>query len=124
MSPLSRSIPVFAAMLVLLPASAGAAVRTCTARLTSTTITDGKLQEAKKKAIADWMVKAQGAGIQAPTWRLAAERRLICQPVPGSDASPKFECIAVGHACTITQNPAQSEPIPAAPAAKGRDVGI
>lgn len=102
--------------------SAQAAVRTCTARLTSIAAQDETERGAKKKAITDWMVKATAAGITSPTWRLAAERRLICQAVPGTgpDAKPRFECIAVGHACTITQNPAQPPP----PAAKGAGGGI
>jgi hypothetical protein len=95
-----------------------AAVRSCTARLTSIAAKDATELGAKKKAVADWMLKATGAGIKSPTWRLAAERRLICQSVPGGGATavPVFECIAVGHACSITQNPAKSLPRPAAKA--------
>ncbi len=79
-----------------------AAVRTCTARLTSIAAKDASEQGAKKKAIDDWMLKAKGAGVANPAWRLAAERRLICQAVPAG-ASRTFECIAVGHACSVTQ---------------------
>ncbi len=95
-----------------------AAVRTCTARLTSIAAKDVTELGAKKLAIADWLLKAKGAGIQSPAWRLAAERRLICQSIPnaGANAAPAFECIAVGHACSITQNPAKSLPRPAAKA--------
>ena len=84
-----------------------AAVRTCSARLTSIAATDSTELLAKKKAIDDWMLKAKGAGITNPAWRLAAERRLICQSVAdGTPAATKiFECIAVGHACSISQNP-------------------
>ena len=88
-------------------APASAAMRNCTARLTSLAAKDATEQGAKKKAIDDWMLKAKGAGIENPTWRLAAERRLICQSVPDrtSAATKVFECIAVGHACSISQNP-------------------
>lgn len=88
-------------------ASAQAAVRNCTARLTSLAAKDATELGAKKKAIDDWMLKAKGAGITNPAWRLAAERRLICQSVAdGTPAATKiFECIAVGHACSISQNP-------------------
>ena len=101
---------------------ASAAVRTCTARLTSIAARDATEQGAKKQAIADWLLKAHAAGIENPAWRLAAERRLICQSVPGTGqaAQTVFECIAVGHACSVLQNPNQSLPQPAAPAAKAR----
>lgn len=113
---LAFSIALSLAALTGLPAHA--AVRTCTARLTSIAAKDATELGAKKKAITDWMLKATAAGIQGPTWRLAAERRLICQSAPGSGANAAlvFECIAVGHACSITQNPAKSLPRPAAKA--------
>ncbi len=105
---------------------AHAAVRTCTARLTSIAATDATELGAKKKAISDWMLKATAAGIKSPAWRLAAERRLICQQhivaaTPSDTAEPAkvYECIAAGHACTITQNPAKSLP---QPTAKARDL--
>ena len=88
-------------------APAQAAVRNCTARLTGAAVKDATELGAKKKAIDDWMLKAKGAGITNPAWRLAAERRLICQSIAdGTPAATKiFECIAVGHACSISQNP-------------------
>lgn len=95
-----------------------AAVRTCTARLTGIPGRDATELGAKKKAIDDWLLKARGAGIAEPAWRLAAEKRLICQSVPDGNPGNKtvFECIAVGHACTILQNP---NPGPSHPPLRG-----
>ena len=95
-----------------------AAVRTCTARLTGVPSRDATELGAKKKAIDDWLLKARGAGIADPSWRLAAEKRLICQSVPDGTPGNKtvFECIAVGHSCTILQNP---DTKPAPPPARG-----
>lgn len=103
---------------------AQAAVRNCTARLTSIAAKDVTELGAKKKAIDDWMLKAKGAGIEKPAWRLAAERRLICQSVPdGTPAAAKiFECIAVGHACSISQNGFKDRPVPVDPRKKRGDL--
>ena len=91
-----------AALLALASATVShAAVRTCTARIASIAAKDPTEQGAKAKAIDDWMLKAKGAGIDKPAWRLAASRSLLCQQVPGPDKM--FECIAVGHACSISQ---------------------
>jgi hypothetical protein len=105
---------------------ASAAVRNCTARLTSVAAQDGTELGAKKKAIDDWLVKAKAAGIEGATWRLAAERRLICQAVAGGGgaAGKAFECIAVGHACAISQNPSKPRETPAAPSPKAPGVDI
>jgi hypothetical protein len=104
---LGSAFAIAVSLAAVLGMPAHAAVRTCTARLTSIAAKDATELGAKKKAITDWLLKATGAGIKGPTWRLAAQRRLICQPVPGASAStaPVFECRAVGHACSVTQNP-------------------
>ena len=85
--------------------SSHAAVRTCTARLTSAVVNDATEQGAKTKAISDWALKAKGAGIENPAWRIAAGKRLECKPVTATGAGTKagFECRAIGHACTILQ---------------------
>ena len=94
--------------------SADSAVKACTARLTSIAAQDATEQGAKKKALDDWMLKAKGAGIAYPTWRLAAEKRLICQALPGGAAGAKtlFEWIAVGHACSVSQVQPKPNPRP------------
>lgn len=86
-----------------------AAMRTCTARLTSVAGKDASELGAKKKAINDWVSKAKAAGIKNPAWRLAAQRQLTCA---ASDGSTAFECVAVGHACEILQVPPRPKPNP------------
>ena len=88
---------------------ADAAVRTCTARLTSTVGKDASELGAKKKAISDWVGKAKAAGIKNPAWRLAAQRQLNCAASAGS---ADFECVATGHACEILQVPPPQKPNP------------
>ena len=98
---------------------AEAAMRTCTARLTSTVGKDPTELGAKKKAIDDWVVKAKAAGIKNPAWRLAAERQLKCLPSAGADAKNGFECVAVGHASEIIQVPPGPKPNPSAAPERG-----
>ena len=128
MPQLAKFSPVRAGLAAVLAvfsfsSMAQAAVRSCTARLTSTVSKDATENGAKKKAISDWMVKAKAAGVAHPAWRLAAERTLKCLPSAGAGGSPPkpgFECVAVGHACTVEQ----VAPTPSPKASPTRGFGV
>jgi hypothetical protein len=92
---------VVIALAIVVSPIADAAVRQCSARLTSIPAVGQTEQAARKGALDDWTAKAKAAGFSHALWRSAADKRLICQ----KQQNLGFECLATGRACTIVQAP-------------------
>ncbi len=85
--------------------SAGAAVRVCSEPLSSEVAIDPTEQGARKKAIENWIAKAELAGYEGALWRTAYNKLLKC--LRTGDA---FECVAVARACRVSQVPPRPRP--------------
>ena len=79
-----------------------AAVRVCQNTVSSEVTTDKDELAAKKKAIDQWIAKAQAYGPDYGLWRLAAEKSLQC-----FQKNAVFECVAFGAPCIVQNNPEQ-----------------
>ncbi|MBU2581097.1 MAG: hypothetical protein KJ622_05195 [Alphaproteobacteria bacterium] len=80
------------------PGAVLAAVRVCLPHVTSSVIKDRSEQNAKRRALLDWVEKAKKAGIEHPSWRIANSKVLKCVSRNGF-----HECVAHGAPCTIKQ---------------------
>lgn len=99
-------VPVLVPVSIGLSAqSAGAAVRRCGGYVTSEIVSAKTEFEAKRRALAEWVAKAEKAGEAHVTWRLAGDRLLKC-----ARNRDHFECVAIGRPCTIVQNPNNMQP--------------
>lgn len=95
-----RSMPIAAAVIALITVDAHAAVRKCSAAITSDIAAASTENEAKKKALEQWRTAALKRGEGFDSWRLAVNKTLKCFP-----AASGFECIAHGAPCIIDQTP-------------------
>ena len=95
-----RSMSIAIACLTLTTIEAHAAVRKCSAAITTDIATASTELEAKKKALEQWRSAALKRGEGFDSWRLAVSKTLKCFP-----AASGFECIAHGAPCIIDQTP-------------------
>lgn len=86
-------------------APAEAAVRLCEAPVSSGPVIGATEQEARKKALDSWKLKALQHGEPYASWRLAASKLFTCLPREQGG----FECLARGAPCTIEQAPDRRE---------------
>jgi hypothetical protein len=91
---------------------AQAAVRVCVAPQTSGVVMGATEPEARRKALAAWILKAKAFGDGYAAWTLAANKALKCTPAQAGKGG--FVCFALGSPCTIRQAP------PGRPPGKGK----
>ncbi len=87
--------------LTLVPCQA--AIRTCTAVVSSDVVVASDEQSAKKLALDQWRAQAAKSGPGYDGWIVAAEKSLKCF----KKENGTFECVAFGAPCVIQQNPNQ-----------------
>ena len=105
------------AIILAVATPASAAVRDCKPSLSSVTVVEKTEVEAKRKALQDWLTKAQQIGAGFTRWELAYNRQITCV----KNAGGGFQCQAVGMPCTIQQAPQRGR-VPIERVPKGRDV--
>lgn len=88
---------------IICPSPSQAAIRTCTAVVSSDVVTAADEQAAKKEALDQWRAKAVKSGPGYDGWVVAAEKSLKCFKKDNGT----FECVAFGAPCVIQQNPNQ-----------------
>ncbi|MDX2287802.1 MAG: hypothetical protein NW217_03150 [Hyphomicrobiaceae bacterium] len=87
-------------MLLAGAGSSHAAVRVCTAHVTSDVAVSASEVTARREAIMSWVRKSKSVTIPHPAWRIANLKVLKCVP---AQSEAGFECVAHAAPCTIRQ---------------------
>lgn len=94
-------LAAFAAVAAVWPSSSEAAVRRCELPVTSGPQEAATEAEARRAAMARWLIAAGRYSPGHASWRLAVRRSIVCAPVDGQ----RFRCEATATPCIIQQVP-------------------
>jgi len=95
------AVSIAAVLIFAAPQLALGAVRVCKPSISSSIFTETSEKAGKTRALAEWRAKAGVFGERYTSWRLAANKQLVCTLLD----SGQNACLARGAPCTISQVP-------------------